>query len=207
MSSSAAQPSYDPTSQARGFPPTELLITRDLVVRAQAGDDRAMNELMSRYLPRLERWASGRLPRYARSLLDTGDLVQETLLRVVQGLRQQEAGPGFFQAYVRQAVLNRIRDQIRWARRRTGSIEVPESLPDLRPSPLEQAIGADVLARYERALEALTDDERQFVHLRIELDFEYDEIAAVMGRPSRDAARMSVRRALTKMAEIMGHER
>jgi len=167
-----------------------------------------MNELMSRYLPRLERWASGRLPRYARSLLDTGDLVQETLLRVVQGLRQLDAhGLGFFQAYVRQAVLNRIRDQIRWARRRAGSTEVPETLPAAGPSPLENAIGADVLERYERALETLSEDERQFVHLRIELDFGYDEIAAVMGRSSRDAARMSVRRALAKVAEIMGRER
>src|SRR5687768_13558475 len=181
MSSSAAQPSYDPSSSgSRGSPPTELLITRDLVARAQEGDDRALNQLMSRYLPRLERWASGRLPPYARSLLDTGDLVQETLLRVVQGLRQLgERGPGFFQAYIRQAVLNRIRDQIRWARRRAGSSEIAESLADMRPSPLEQAIGADVLERYERALETLSEDERQLVHLRIELDFDYDEIAAV----------------------------
>ena len=206
--SSSAQPSYDSSSVGRAFPPTELLITRDLVSRAQSGDERAMNELMSRYLPRLERWASGRLPRYARSLLDTGDLVQETLLRVVQGLRQLDArGPGFFQAYVRQAVLNRIRDQVRWARRRAGSSEVSESLPDLGPSPLEQAIGSDVLRRYERAIEALGEAERQFVHLRIELDLDYDEIAAVMGSPSRDAARMSVRRAVAKLAEIMGHER
>jgi len=43
--------------------------------------------------------------------------------------------------------------------------------------------------------------------LRIELDFEYGEIAAVMERSSSDAVRMAIQRALRKLAGIMGHER
>src|SRR5262245_60513508 len=78
----------------------DLLLTPELVGRAKDGDERAMNALMARYRPRLERWASGRLPRYARSLLDTSDLVQETLLRALEGFDRIEVrGPGFFQAY------------------------------------------------------------------------------------------------------------
>ena len=208
MSPSAIQPpSEAPRPGGAIPPPPEMLITGELVQRAQEGDAVAMNALMARYLPRLERWASGRLPHYARSLLDTSDLVQETLLRALQGLDRIEVrGPGFFQAYVRQAVLNRIRDQVRWAGRRFGAAEPVDEQIDLRPSPLESAIGADVVRRYERALEQLSEEERQFLHLRIELDFAYEEIAAVMGRPSRDAARMAVRRALRKVAEIMGHD-
>ena len=187
-------------------PSSDLMITGDLVKRAKDGDERAMDALMARYRPRLERWASGRLPGYARSLLDTGDLVQETLLRAIEGLDAIEVrGPGFFQAYVRQAVLNRIRDQVRWARRRPGPDGVPETVEDANPSPLESAIGADLIERYEAALTRLSEDERQLLHLRIELDFDYEEIAAVMGRNSRDAGRMAVQRALRKLAEIMGH--
>ncbi|MBK7047525.1 MAG: hypothetical protein IPH48_13670 [bacterium] len=44
------------------------------------------------------------------------------------------------------------------------------------------------------------------LHLRIELDFDYGEIASMTGRPSRDAARMAVQRALGRLAEAMGHE-
>lgn len=180
----------------------------ELLDRAKRGDAAALTTLMARYLPRLQRWASGRLPSYARSLLDTTDLVQETLLRAVQGLDGIEVrGPGGFQAYVRQAVLNRIRDQMRWARRRPGPDGVPEDLVDAIPSPLENAIGADLLERYERALEMLDEDERRLLHLRLELDFDYEEIAALLGRPSRDAVRMAVKRALGKLAERMGHER
>ena len=39
--------------------------------------------------------------------------------------------------------------------------------------------------------------------MRIELDFEYIEIASIMEKPSPDAARMSVKRALRKLAELM----
>lgn len=186
---------------------SDLLLTRDLLLRAKDGDSLALDALMARYLPRLQRWATGRLPAYARSLLDTADLVQETLMRTVQGLDGVDVrGPGGFQAYVRQAVLNRIRDQIRWAKRRPGPGELPDDLVDRAPSPLEETIGADVLERYERAMGSLTEDDRQLLHLKIELDFDYAEIAAMTGRPSRDAVRMAVQRALGRLAEAMEHE-
>jgi len=185
-----------------------LLATRDLLRSAKDGDEKALAALMGRYVPRLRRWASGRLPMHARSLLDTSDLVQETLLKVLQGLDRIEVrGPGAFQAFVRQAVLNRIRDELRWAKLRPGPEGVPESIADRTSTPLENAIGADVLDRYERALATLTEEERELLHLRIELDFDYDAIAGMTGRPSRDAARMAVQRALARLADRMGHER
>ena len=189
-------------------PSDALLITSVLLRRAKDGDRRALDALTARYLPRLQRWASGRLPLYARSLLDTTDLVQETLLKAIEGLDGIEVrGPGGFQAYVRQAVLNRIRDQIRWAKRRPGGEDVAENLIDHTPSPLERAIGADVLERYETAMQRLDPESQRLLHLRIELDFDYEAIAQMTGRPSRDAARMAIQRALSRLADAMGHER
>jgi RNA polymerase sigma factor (sigma-70 family) len=142
---------------------------------------------------------------HARNLLDTGDLVQETLLRTLERLDQVEVrGTGGFQAYVRSAVLNRIRDQIRWANRRPGSEEVQAILPDPGPSPIELAIGSELVDRYERALATLSEEEQQLLHLKLELDYDYEEIAAMTERPSRDAARMAVTRALRRLAEAMG---
>lgn len=189
-------------------PPSDnLLVTRELVERAKTGDQRALEALMARYRPRLERWASGRLPGYARSLLDTGDLVQEVLVKVFERLNQFNIqGAGFLQAYVRQAILNRISDQIRGAARRPET-EIPRDLHDRAPSPLEQVIGTEVMERYERGMEVLSDQERQLVHFRVELALGYDEIAAMTGRSNADAARMATQRALSKLAELMGHER
>ena len=196
-------PDPNPTADA-----TASLATRELLQLAKQGDARALERLMQRYVPRLQRWASGRLPMFARSMLDTVDLVQETLLRVVEGLDRIEVrGPGGFQSYVRQAVINRIRDEVRWAARRPGPDGVPESLEDRTPSPVEHAIGADVLERYERGLARLDESDRELLHLRIELDFDYEEIAVLTGRPSRDAVRMAVQRALSRLASEMGHER
>ena len=184
-----------------------LLETRDLLLGARQGRREALEALLARYSPRLERWAEGRLPVYARSLLDTGDLVQETLLRALETIGSIELRDlRGFEAYVRQAVLNRIRDQIRWARRRAGSEVAPENLVNPAPSPLEDAIGADTVRWYERAMAQLSQDERQLIHMRIELDLGYEEIAAMTGRPSADATRMAIQRSLRKLATTMGHE-
>jgi len=197
-----------PTRPIPPAPSDSLLVTNELLLRAREGDRAALDTLLARYVPRLRRWASGRLPGFARSLLDTSDLVQETLTRVVEGLERIEVrGPGGFQAYVRQAVLNRIRDEVRWAARRPGPDGVPETLPDLAPSPLEHAIGADVLARYEKGLAALSEEDRELLHLRLELDLDYQEITAMTGRPSRDATRMAIQRALARLAGEMDLER
>lgn len=178
-----------------------------MIARAKSGDRKALDTLMARYRPRLERWASGRLPANARSLLDTGDLVQETLIKALESLDRFEVrGPGLFQAYVRQAILNRIRDQVRWARRRPTE-EVSDQVEGTTPSPLELAIGAEVLDRYERGLARLSDEDRRLIHLRLELDFSYEEIAAITERGSSDAARKATQRAMHKLAGIMGHER
>lgn len=179
--------------------------TQELLAAAKSGDETARGALLARYIPRLQKWASGRLPRFARSLLDTEDLVQDALLRTLEGLDRVEVrGPGGFQAYVRQAILNRIRDQVRWSARRPGPGEVPEDLTDATPSPLEEAIGADLVDRFEKAMAGLSAEDQELLHLRIELDFSAEEIAGITGRPSRDAARMAVQRALARLAEAMG---
>lgn len=196
-----------PSAPEPPVPGEVLVATVELLRRAKGGDQKALHSLMARYLPRLRSWASGRLPMRARNLLDTSDLVQETLLRTLERLDKVEVyGPGGFQAYVRAAVLNRIRDQIRWADRRPGEEGAADLLQDPGPSPLDAAIGADLVARYEAALATLSVEDQQLLHLRIELDYDHGEIAEISGRPSRDAARVAVTRALRRLAEAMGHE-
>src|SRR4051812_13136382 len=100
------------TPADRVFPPPEpaFVATTQLFQRAREGDRQALEALMPRYLPRRRVGAGGRRPAGARGLLDTGDLVQETLLRTIGRLDHIEMhGPVGFQAYVRTAVMNRIR--------------------------------------------------------------------------------------------------
>jgi RNA polymerase sigma-70 factor (ECF subfamily) len=170
----------------------------------RAGDSSALNRLLDRYLPRLSRWASGRLPQWARDLSDTDDLVQDTLVRSVANLDHFEhRGEGALQAYLRNAVMNRIRDEIRHRRRIPEADPLDTAIPSKERSPLETAIGAEALAKYDRALERLEPEMREAVIARIELGCSYAEVAELMGKPSPDAARMMVSRALVKLAEEM----
>jgi RNA polymerase sigma factor (sigma-70 family) len=175
-----------------------------LLERARAGDRQALDELTARYLPRLRRWASGRLPRWARDLADTEDLVQDTILQTVKRIDEFEPrNEGALQAYLRQGVVNRIRDEFRRAARRPWSAELDPRIPDSGASPLEEVIGRQALDRYERALAQLRPQDRDAIIARIEMHSTNDEIAAALGKPSANAARMTVERALLRLAEEM----
>jgi RNA polymerase sigma-70 factor (ECF subfamily) len=71
------------------------------------------------------------------------------------------------------------------------------------PSPLDEAIGAELIEDYERALARLRPEERDAIVGRIEMDLTYEELAETLGRPTSNAARSAVVRALFKLAEEM----
>lgn len=175
-----------------------------LLTRAREGDKGALDDLFARYGPPLRRWASGRLPRWARDLSDTPDLVQESLLQTFRNIDGFDCrGEGALQAYLRQAVMNRIRDELRKAKTRPASSELAADVPDEAPSPLEAAIGVEAVERYEAALARLRPEDRELVIARVELGLSYSEIAAAAAKPSPNAARMAVVRALLQLAEEM----
>jgi RNA polymerase sigma-70 factor (ECF subfamily) len=168
----------------------------------------ALDRLLSRYVVPLRRWAQGRLPRWARDLSDTGDLVQETLLQTLKHIGTfRPEREGALLAYLRQAVMNRIRDEIRRTRRRPAPEELGEGVPSTETSPLDQAIGQEMVERYEAALAELRDEEREAIVARVELGQDWDEVAAMLGKPSRDAARVATQRALVRLATKMNHDR
>jgi RNA polymerase sigma-70 factor (ECF subfamily) len=178
--------------------------TIHLLERARRGDSAAVDDLFARHVPLLQRWARGRLPRWARDIVDTSDLVQETVLETFKRLDGFEPrGDGALQAYLRQAFINRLRNQLRKAIKRPAAEELDSAVPNDATSPLEAAIGREMLEHYEAALQRLSPDERDAVVMRIELGFSFAEVAAALGKPSPDAARMMVVRAVVKLAKEM----
>ena len=180
--------------------------TLDLLERAKAGDRHALDLLIARYLPRLQRWAHGRLPVWARDLAETQDLVQETVFRAFTHVERFEIrGEGALQAYLRQALINRIREEIRRAGRRPQAAALESQTADAGPSPLEEAIGQEAVERYESALSRLRPEDRQAIIGRIELGLTNEELADALGKPTPNAARMAVERALLRLAKEMRH--
>ncbi len=179
--------------------------TADLLQRARAGDEEARNTLFARYLPSLRRWARGRLPRWTRDLRDTEDVVQETLLQTFKRIEVfQPRHQGALEGYLRQALMNRVRDEVRRVGRRGVAAEIEDDVHvDSAASPLEEAIGQQALERYEAALARLRPEEREVVIARVELGQSYQQIAEGHAKASADAARMAVSRALVRLAEEM----
>jgi RNA polymerase sigma factor (sigma-70 family) len=166
-----------------------------LLLRARQGDRGALEHLYERLAPGLMRWARGRLPRWARGMADTADVVQDTLVNALRGLegfepRRRKA----LQAYLRQAVRNRIRDEIRRSERRPRSVPLEDAgvaSPVSPVSPLEFVMEAENVERYRRALARLDESDRELVVARLELGYTYEQVALIARKASPDAARRS----------------
>jgi RNA polymerase sigma-70 factor (ECF subfamily) len=179
----------------------------ELVLRAKTGDERARDLLIERYQPRLKRWAHGRLPPSARGAHETHDLVQDTLLQVLNNLdRFNPRHEGAFQAFVRTILANRIRDLARkWNRRGVADPIEGDELPAHGFSPLDEAIGAEIRSRYEAALTRLRPEDSELIIARIEMGLPYKEMVVMFNKPSVSAVTMAVNRAVVKLAQEMAH--
>ena len=159
------------TSKTTSKPPTASAAkaakaddsTKDLVVRAKVGDRSAENELVRRSLPRLRRFAHGRLPPAVRNGYDTEDIVQDSILQTLQRLPAFDpARPGGLQAYLRVALQNKVKDAVR-RRARFGSLGDVAEPVDRRPSPYDAVKEKELAARQDAVLKRLRPSDRESV--------------------------------------------
>lgn len=199
-----------PSSRSTPPPPVPLgdLSTRELLREARDGNEEALNALFERARGPLKRWARGRFPQWARGGLDTEDLVNEALAGTFRNLETFDPRhEGAFHNYLCKAVANRIRTEIQKSRGRVMVAPPGGQLADPRLSPEEEAAHAEAFARYEAALGRLHEEAREAVRMRLDLGYSYDEIARELGKPSANAARMVISRAIAKLAREMDHGR
>lgn len=179
--------------------------TVELIIRARGGDSSALDAILQRCLPPLMRWAHGRLPYAARGHLDTSDLVQDAVMNAISRLDSFEPRRvGAMQAYLRQSVINRIRDEMRRFGRRGAAAELPEELASDAPSPLEQTLRNETYNRYRASMNRLKPRERELVIARVEAQWTAEQIAESFGFNTVDGARMAVHRALQRLGAAMG---
>jgi len=187
---------------------SDIESTARLLERARGGDPTARDDLVARYLPMLRRWSHGRLPRAAREIADTDDIVQVALIKAlnkIEGFVPRREGA--FLAYLRTTVLNSIRDELRRVARRPRRESLDRDMTAPEPSLVERAIGREMLDAYEAALSDLPEEHQEAVIMRVEFGYTYREIAEALGKPTANAARMTVSRALLRLAEGMDEHR
>jgi len=184
-----------------GDEPTVLIINR-----IRAGDSKARDVLLRRYLPILRRWAHGRLPPSVRTINETDDLVQVTLVGMLKNIDQLRLEhQGSFFLYLKQALLNRIRDEVRAYRRQCGIVSNEHEVDSIEVGVPDAAIDFEHIQAYEKALTCLPKRQQQLVVMRLEFGMSYSEIGKELGG-TPDAVRMMISRALSDLAKSLAHE-
>jgi RNA polymerase sigma-70 factor (ECF subfamily) len=149
------RPEVDPVPRAS----RDREATSELIDRARRGDHEAVERLFARHLRPMQRWASGRLPHWARDVADTDDLVQDVLLQTFKRIEDFEPrGAGALQAYLRQAVVNRLRDELRRKGRRPGATDLEGKELEAAGNRLQAAMEGEAVERYQRALVRLAEE-------------------------------------------------
>lgn len=174
--------------------------TLELVRQAKGGDSRALAALLERHQARIRGLVRQRLGRDLRRELDSGDLVQEALVEVVEAFpRFEMRDERSFVRWLATLVENRLRELARYHGRekRDHSRRVPLASEegslggpaDPGPSPSQEARGHEAQERLEGALRDLPANWRAALELR-RAGLEFEPIAQRLGLPSAAAARM-----------------
>jgi len=159
---------------------------------------------MRRYRGPLQRFARSRLARQPHRLADTDDVVQDVTIKVFRRLHCIELRfPGALLAYLRRSIQNRLVDE----RRRASRTVIPSPLLDEHAtpgaSPLDHTIDRDRRRRFRAGLTTLSPRDRRALVMRLEAGASYEDIATALGCPTPNAARVTVGRALHRLAEHM----
>ena len=177
-----------------------------LLERVRRGSRGAAEALFARYGSWLRRWTRGRLPQRARGALDTSDIVQEALRYTFTRLDWFESKrASALRAYLRRVIENRIRDELRRATRRRHAIapEQPVRASDDGAPQLRRLVDDEAWRRYVDGLQRLSARDRRLIAGRVELGYNYRQLALAERMPSPDASRMALRRALARLGDAM----
>jgi DNA-directed RNA polymerase specialized sigma24 family protein len=169
--------------------------------------DERVKELSERYSFHLERWTHGRTPMWARGAFNPRDVVQETLMQVALRGGDGVAGPD--QAVLdclRRALYDNVLLKVHLARRATAELrQAVKSSAELHLH--DPALGAELLKRYEAGLRRLKPLDREAIIARAELGLPWSEVTELLQKTGVAAARMTVSRALIRLAREMAYER
>ncbi len=156
----------------------------ELMLRLQAGDDAALNRLMSRWQTPLVQFVF----RYIGNREEAVDLAQETFVRVYQS-RGSYRPKSKFSSWLFAIASNLCHNYKRWERRHptvsiSGDEDTPgdgaDRYPGAEPTPHEAAARNDLAAKVRESVQSLPHDLKTAVLLFEYEGLSYDEIAGVL---------------------------
>lgn len=198
--------------------------TQELIAKAREGDPGAVDRLLARHREALRRMVELRLDRAVAARVDASDVLQETLLEASRRLPEYLRDPAMpFHLWIRHIARDRIIDahrRHRAAGRRSvdreqrleaapfssqSSIQLIGRLEAAGLTPASAAIREELARRFEAAVAAMDDDDREVILMRHLEDLSNQEVAAALGL-SEPAASMRYLRALRRLRAALGED-
>lgn len=156
----------------------------ELMLRLQAGDDTALNRLMTAWQRPLVRF----IYRYIGNQEEALDLAQETFVRIYQA-RHSYRPKTKFSSWLFTIASNLCRNYKRWEHRHPtvamvsddGETDMADSYPSPGKTPRDTAAHNDMAAKVRASIQSLPHDLKTVILLFEYEDLSHDEIAGVLG--------------------------
>lgn len=167
-----------------------------LAERASEGDRAAFGELYEQLVDDLYRYLRGQ----CRDDTLAEDLVAEVFLKAWRSARSYRRGSGHYRRWIFTIARNELRDHWRTSQR-TLEVQEYDLVQADASGPADD--GDDVRRLVQRALSALTREQRDVVVLRYFENKTHEQIAEILGK-REGAVRALLLRALRRMRKVMG---
>ena len=164
----------DERVHARGATPD----VRRLVLRAQAGDRAALEELYRLHFDRIYSY----LQLSVGNRHDAEDLTNQTFIRMLERLDRFVWRQVPFSAWLFRIAHNLAMDHFRAGRRWQPEAEPPESDDSVEPSAEDAALRAIAQQSLLGMIDRLSHDQQQVLTLKFGFDFSNAEVAAILGK-------------------------
>lgn len=152
---------------------------KHLIVKLQAGDDHAFNDLVRRYQKPVYQIAR----RILNSHEEAEDTAQEVFIRAFQQIRSFRGDASLFTWIYRIAVNLSLNERRKKKLRRLFSLEsVGFSITSSQPTPDQRIEKDDIIRDLNRAIERLPEKQRIVFELRYHQQLSHAEIARILNR-------------------------
>ena len=169
----------------------EQIYTEILVVRSQMGEEKAFELLVQLWQKPLLMFAL----RYLEQETDALDVVQETWISVIKGLKKLQ-NPSLFVSWLFRIMTNKCIDRLEKKKSQLRQVEQV----NVKPEPPKNISKDDSLIK---ALNLLSDEQKMIIMLRFGQALQVSQIAAMLNIPE-GTVKSRLHRALARLREILG---
>jgi RNA polymerase sigma-70 factor, ECF subfamily len=177
---------------------------RDALVRAAVNGDAAAIDSVLRWIrPLVLRYCRTRVGGQERTFTSADDVAQEVCIAVLTALPAYRDQGRPFLAFVYGIAAHKVADAHRSAaRNRTEPVADLPDTTDITDGPEAQVMNGEFAGRMARLLEAVSDKQREILHLRVVVGLSVEETAEVVGS-TPGAVRVAQHRALSRLRDLL----